>query len=179
MPNLVLNTTCHNVYSDLEVCAYLNFGTKDQPTDHLGNTNEIIGQSEKVRLTYEKYMRDTILPKIKTRLAHTQYEATDVAFDHMAVHPYIAIRNLNKKSIPLSEIEDIAQLVQSEINLYNKTNTAQELPKVSDKKQVLFAANTSTEEKNTAATLKKKNLTGANLHTLEEPYRYNTRSKKQ
>lgn len=116
--NLVLAKLHQGVYRDNTACAYLYYGSAEEPRDHEGNLIQTF-MEEEMRLALESHCENNLAPLLKNGLANTDYNYLHIDYLNMAPHPHFVIAR--KDNAILSEA-DLKQLRHHLIKIINNKN---------------------------------------------------------
>ena len=121
MTKLVLVEFTKGFYDDRKVCAYIHYGTKDKPLDHL---KKPVG-TEQDASAFIADLEKVVVPIIKSGLKNSKYTVECVECENMIPRPFLSICRLDKMS--LSDDGDLLQirkLIEGTINKFNLEKVA-------------------------------------------------------
>ena len=111
---LTLCSLYKDPYSESLACAYIYYGTAEDPRDQDNNKIDNF-MSDTQRDALKKHLEDDILPQFKN--FSTQYEITIVDYVNNAPHPVIFIARKDNHSLQNTDMNAIQNAINAKINL--------------------------------------------------------------
>jgi hypothetical protein len=122
MPRLYLHQLTLHPYDNSIVCAYIYYGIKNKPRDHLGNKIEIFMENH---LPLFNHLNEHVLSRLNMCLTDTKYKVKELDFVNMAPHPFFVIEH--KEGLKLRS-SDLATIKKEIIKALNKLNISVNKP---------------------------------------------------
>ncbi|OGT62354.1 MAG: hypothetical protein A3F14_00375 [Gammaproteobacteria bacterium RIFCSPHIGHO2_12_FULL_43_28] len=131
--DLVLHDLCIHVYQPKLACAYIYYGSKDQPKDHKGVEMGAFYQGE---FELKKHLKNEVIPRLNKVLKSDKYKIIDV--DLLQGHePFVTLARKDNNEMKEGDKKAISKLLKDVLEKVNNQQKKSEnkLPS----KPVLFA----------------------------------------
>lgn len=117
---LVLCDLHKHFYQENIACAYIYYGTKDNPQDHEG---VLIGSFYQKPGELVKHLEKFIVPFINEALERKGYTVLNIDFLNQGPHPFLAINRKDKGIIQDHDLAAIKAIITTGINFKNQKST--------------------------------------------------------
>lgn len=124
MGKLVLLSTSKHLYRDDTACAFITYGTMNDPRDHLGNS---LIKSDPFK--FEHHLQNTVVPLLAKYLSGYRVTGTDLLQGESC--PKITISRIDCKNLTGDDLKKIHEALSLAINVINANKSAQNNGKVS------------------------------------------------
>jgi hypothetical protein len=113
MPKLILSGLCKGLYNEKTACAYVSYGTIDQPADH---TNKLLSDFS---VEFNDHLLTVVIPMFNKHLKNSAYFAKDLDFLNNASFPVITLFRNDSQNMQESDIKEIKKLIQTMLIAHN------------------------------------------------------------
>lgn len=119
MPKLFLQQVDQALYDKTILCAYVCYGVKNSPLDHLGVP---LATNYSTPETYELHLTNEILPKMRKHLESSLYDAVRIDYENCAPHPFVAIARRDSGEMNETSKEEVKIILEDILNKMNAKN---------------------------------------------------------
>lgn len=115
--DLVLSDLHIGLYDRNMACAYIYYGSKEQPLDNLGKPISTFYQQPN---KFADHLASYVLPILNKTMAMSNYRAVTVDFVNQAPHPFIVICKNDSSQISYNDLQHICVLIDRALDEHNK-----------------------------------------------------------
>lgn len=120
VPHLYLHGLHQDPYSNTIVCAYVYYGSKNNPRTHLNKKIGSFTPNEEDLQAFINHLNTIVLPLLNKGLKGFGYEVMELSFINNAPHPVFMIKREDEAILTKSDFKNIEKAIKTSIQSQQK-----------------------------------------------------------